>query len=49
VLWRTGGRDTTDEHTFCQRLKHRLRQRVPALGRLIGTTNKGDGYRLTAR
>jgi hypothetical protein len=46
VLRATGSRDGTDEATFCQKLKSRIKRRVPAIDRLIATTNKGDGYRL---
>ncbi len=42
-----GSRDATDEATFCQIRKSRIkRQWVPDIDRLIETTNKGDGYRL---
>ncbi len=48
VMQNTGGRDSTDEATFCQRLKNRIKEKnwVPTIDRLIVTTNKGDGYRL---
>lgn len=46
VLRATGSRDETDEATFCQKLKSRLKRRVPGIDRLLATTNKGDGYRL---
>jgi hypothetical protein len=49
VLERTGGTDETDEGTFCQRLKSRLKKRIPRLDDVIATTNKGDGYRLCGR
>jgi hypothetical protein len=50
VLRRSGSRDTTDEATFCQKLKGRIKKRwVPRIDRLIATTNKGDGYRLRGR
>ncbi len=48
VLSRTGSNDTTDEATFCQKLKSRIKKSIPAIDRLIVTTNKGDGYRLRA-
>jgi hypothetical protein len=46
VLRGSGSRDTTEEATFCQRLKNRIKKRVPRIDDLIVTTNKGDGYRL---
>jgi hypothetical protein len=47
VLRRSGGRDTTDEATFCHGLKSRIKRRyVPHIDRLLATTNKADGYRL---
>lgn len=47
VLLRSGSTDSTEEATFCQVHKSRIKKRwVPAIDRLIGTTNKGDGYRL---
>lgn len=47
VLRRSGSTDTTEEATFCQVLKSRIKRRwVPGIDRLIATTNKGDGYRL---
>jgi hypothetical protein len=47
VLRRSGSTDAADEATFCQVLKSRIKKRwVPAIDRLIATTNKGDGYRL---
>ena len=47
VLERAGSRDTTDEATFCQRLKNRIKKQwIPRIDLLIATTNKGDGYRL---
>jgi hypothetical protein len=47
VLRRTGGRGETDEATFCQKLKSRIKARyVPGIDRLLATTNKGDGFRL---
>lgn len=51
VLGQTGGRDSTDEATFCQKIKRRIKEKgfVPAIDRLITKTNKGDGYRLRGR
>jgi hypothetical protein len=49
VLRHTGSRDTTDDATFCQKLKSRVKKSVPDIDRLIVTTNKGDGYRLCGR
>jgi DNA-binding winged helix-turn-helix (wHTH) protein len=50
VLRRSGSRDTTEEATFCQKLKGRIKKTwVPAIDRLVVTTNKGDGYRLRGR
>jgi hypothetical protein len=50
VLRRTGSTDSTDEATFCQKLKNRIKTKwVPEIDRLIVTTNKGDGYRLRGR
>ncbi|MGK2908696.1 MAG: hypothetical protein ACSLE1_02670, partial [Sphingobium sp.] len=49
VLSRSGSRDTTDEATFCQKLKSRIKAKwVPRIDELLVTTNKGDGYRLRA-
>jgi hypothetical protein len=48
ILRRTGSADTTDEATFCHKLKNRLKQRIPEIDSLIATTNKGDGFRLRA-
>jgi hypothetical protein len=48
VLEHAGSADTTDEATFCQKLKSRLKRSVPQIDSLIATTNKGDGYRLRA-
>ena len=43
----SGGTDTTDGASFCQKLKRRIKPRwVPKIDWLIATTNKGDGYRL---
>src|SRR5206468_7313793 len=50
VLRRSGSRDTTEEATFCHRLKNRIKKRwVAEIDRLLVTTNKADGYRLRAR
>ena len=47
VLRRSGSTDTTEEATFCQGLKSRIKKKwIPQIDRLIATTNKGDGYRL---
>ena len=47
VLGQTGGSDETEEATFCQGLKSRIKKKwVPAIDLLVATTNKGDGYRL---
>ena len=46
VLGHTGSSDSTEEATFCQKLKSRIKKSIPAIDRLIVTTNKGDGYRL---
>jgi hypothetical protein len=49
VLRRSGSRETTEEATYCQKLKGRIKKKwVPQIDRLIATTNKGDGYRLRA-
>jgi len=49
VLQHTGSRDTTEEATFCHRLKNRIKKRwVPQIDQFLSTTNKGDGYRLRA-
>jgi hypothetical protein len=46
VLLQTRSKDSTDEATFCQRLKNRMKKGIPEIDRLITTTNKGEGYRL---
>lgn len=49
VLRQTGSVDSTEEATFCQKLKNRIkRNHIPEIDRLLVTTNKGDGYRLRA-
>jgi hypothetical protein len=49
VLRQTGGSGGTEEATFCQKLKSRIKEKyVPGIDRLVVTTNKGDGYRLRA-
>lgn len=49
VLEMTGSRDETEEATFCQGLKSRIKKKwIPQLDQLIVTTNKGEGYRLRA-
>ncbi len=48
VLHRTGSRDSTEEATFCHRLKSRIKRNgwVPKIDLLLATTNKAVGYRL---
>ena len=47
VLGLTGSADSTDEATFCQGLKSRIKKKwISAIDQLIATTNKADGYRL---
>lgn len=48
VLRQAGSTDTTEEATFCHRLKNRIKQKgwIPMIDRLLVTTNKADGYRL---
>lgn len=47
VLVRAGSTDATEEGTFCQGLKSRIKKKwIPEIDHLIATTNKGDGYRL---
>ena len=47
VLRASGSADTTEEATFCQGLKSRIKKKwIPEIDRLVLTTNKGDGYRL---
>jgi hypothetical protein len=49
VLRQAGSRDTTDEATFCHRLRYRLKRRwVPQIDRILVTTAKEKGYRLRA-
>lgn len=49
ILRQTGSRDETEEATFCQGLKSRIKKKwVPRIDLLIATTNKADGYRLRA-
>lgn len=49
VLRLTGSIDSTEEATFCQKLKNRIKRNyIPVIDRLLVTTNKGDGYRLRA-
>jgi hypothetical protein len=49
VLRQSGSRDATEEATFCQRLKNRIKKKwLPQIDQLLLTTNKGDGYRLRA-
>ncbi len=50
VLQQTGGADATEEATFCQGLKSRIKRKwIPEINRVVVTTNKGDGYRLRAQ
>lgn len=47
VLRRAGSVDETEEATFCQGLKSRIKRKwIPMIDRLVITTNKADGYRL---
>jgi hypothetical protein len=48
VLEKSGSRDTTEEATFCQKLKSRIKAKrwIPQIDALIATTRKADGYRL---
>lgn len=47
VLARSGAADATEEATFCQGLKSRIKKKyVPGIDRVVATTNKADGYRL---
>jgi hypothetical protein len=47
VLRRTGSADTTEEATFCQGLKSRIKKKwLAEIDQLVVTSNKGDGYRL---
>lgn len=47
VLEQTGGSDETDEATFCQGLKSRIKKKwIAEIDRFLVTTNKADGYRL---
>ena len=46
VKSRSGSKDTTEEATFCQNLKRRVKKWVPRIDQLVATTNKADGYRL---
>src|SRR5206468_1502206 len=47
VLTQTGLRAETDEASFCQGLKSRIKKKwIGKLDLLLATTNKGDGYRL---
>ncbi len=47
VLSYTGSSDETEEATFCQGLKSRIKKKwIPEIDRLVVTTNKGDGYRM---
>ncbi|HYH68345.1 MAG TPA: hypothetical protein VD866_26870 [Urbifossiella sp.] len=49
VLKRARGSAETEEATFCQKLKSRIKRKyVPGIDRLIVTSNKADGYRLRA-
>ena len=47
MLHATGSTDETEEATFCQGLKTRIKKKwVPGIDLLLTTTNKADGYRL---
>lgn len=47
VLRQSGSIDATEEATFCQGLKSRIKKKwVPKIDLLLATTNKADGYRL---
>ncbi len=48
VLEQSGARDSTEEATFCQKLKSRIKAKrwIPKIDALIVTTHKADGYRL---
>jgi hypothetical protein len=49
VLRESGSSDESEEATFCQRLKNRVKKKcVPEIDRIIVTTNKGAGYRMRA-
>jgi len=50
ILRQSGSKDETEEATFCQGLKSRIKKKwIARIDDLIATTNKGDGYRLRAR
>lgn len=48
VLQGAASADSTEEATFCQQLKNRIKRKrwITGIDRLVVTTNKGDGYRL---
>ncbi len=47
VLARSDAADATEEATFCQGLKSRIKRKyVPRIDRLVVANNKADGYRL---
>lgn len=49
VLHHCGSTDSTEEATFCQKLKSRIKKKwVPEIDRLLATSSKADGYRLRA-
>jgi DNA-binding winged helix-turn-helix (wHTH) protein len=48
VLEQSGSLDETEEANFCQKLKSRIKKRIPKIDLLIAVTSKGDGYRLRA-
>ena len=49
VLRQSGSTDTTEEATFCQGMKSRIKRKwIPRIDRLLVSTNKADGYRLRA-
>ncbi len=47
VLRESGSSDGTEEATFCQGLKSRIKKKwIPRIDLVLATTNKADGYRL---
>jgi hypothetical protein len=47
VLQRSGCSDSTEEATFCHKLKRRIKAKwLPDIDRFVATTNKAEGYRL---
>jgi len=50
VLRLTGSADATEEATFCQKLKSRIKKHsIPTIDLLVATSNKATGYRLRGR